>query len=44
MTDSHPNIFSFTTDVPGTEVEVTVSVEPILRAFHRPHTSISPAN
>ena len=30
MTDSHPNIFSFTTDVPGTEVEVTVSVEPIL--------------
>lgn len=30
MADSHPNIFSFTTDVPGTEVEVTVSVEPIL--------------
>ena len=30
MPDAHPNIFSFTTDVPGTEVEVTVSVEPIL--------------
>ncbi|MBA5245243.1 hypothetical protein [Corynebacterium haemomassiliense] len=29
MTDSHPSIFSFTTDIPGTEVEVTVSVKSI---------------
>lgn len=29
MTDSHPSIFTFTTDIPGTEVEVTVSVKSI---------------
>ena len=29
MADSHPSIFTFTTDVPGTEVEVTVSVKSI---------------
>lgn len=27
MADSHPSIFTFTTDVPGTEVEVTVMVK-----------------
>ncbi|WP_273408998.1 hypothetical protein [Corynebacterium ureicelerivorans] len=27
MADSHPSIFTFTTDIPGTEVEVTVSVK-----------------
>lgn len=29
MADSHPSIFTFTTDIPGTEVEVTVSVKSI---------------
>ena len=30
MADSHPSIFTFTTDIPGTEVEVTVSVKSLL--------------
>ena len=43
MTDSHPSIFSFTTDIPGTEVEVTVSVKSITRTNRLPSKLILPA-